>query len=1182
MVSSPYVVEEDRHCFVSSKRLKVSDLRYEELAGDQQEKQDWSSVGLKKKSGFVCSSRCNSDETCSQLGMSCESNGKSSDFEESSSGVGGSSYQKKSYLVTGWMYVNERGQMCGPYLQEQLYDGLSSGFLPDDLPVYPVLNGTILNPVPLKYFNQFPDHVATGFAYLNTTTMPQDQSSCCWLYQDDGGTKHGPHSLIELFSWHRYGYLQDSIMVYHAQNKSIPRPLLSIVNAWKTDRLETLVTAGAKTNELTFISGISEGVSSQLHSGILKTARRVVLDEIISNIIAQFVITKKAQRQLKPQSHGMDNCATSCTSRLVADQTSNDGDSILSLPLAKSVGSIENFWRSYALVRKLLFHCCMEVIWNAVFYDTVADYSSAWRKRKLWSSRSPSGSYASDSENYSKMLGLLDDDLLPRQESSDSKIDFPSGFKMLGMESDNHAQPPIICSPELGRLKSPKQMSRSCSDCRYEDMECIVKNVEDELHLSAMISFSECSKILVEDEVRKLVKSSEDNELNEENVPHKSRHGPLETCDKLEIDPIEVSAGIISSDISPSTLLAEKSLDQSICQNPMPELFSTAFKELYLHADDTVACQENNEPPPPGYEDNVRTFATSDFGKFQLSRSYECAPKIGGYVATAMFRQRLHEEVLTELKLSFVEFALHQFLLSWHTSTKFCELGSYEEGTCNTNKEFEGDASQQKLRDESEHCPISISEKHPSAVDKYTYYRKKSSKKKSGSLQKTLVSSSKLATPVDNGMRNRLAERSRKERVSRDMPETAKESASITSKKIELNKKQNKSSDKSTSLQAIAKLKRSFSNDHPATKNENSRKATNVSHKVQSNKIVQGAVKPSRRQISTAPLDPIGVEEVANGNDHDMGVQEDCSTKASKKRKHLMDDKPSEHSKKVSKVANGAAKQQACSQSAVRKTMVSKVANGAAKQQACSQAAVRKIVSRKSKIINPCPISDGCARTSINGWEWHRWSLNASPSERARIRGIKHVNTEHLSSDIHMSQLSNAKGLSARTNRAKMRNLLAAAEGADLLKTTQLKARKKILRFQRSKIHDWGLIALEPIEAEDFVIEYVGELIRPRISDIRERHYEKMGIGSSYLFRLDDGYVVDATKRGGIARFINHSCEPNCYTKVISVEGEKKIFIYAKRHIAAGEEITYNYKFPLEEKKIPCNCGSRKCRGSLN
>ena len=95
---------------------------------------------------------------------------------------------------------------------------------------------------------------------------------------------------------------------------------------------------------------------------------------------------------------------------------------------------------------------------------------------------------------------------------------------------------------------------------------------------------------------------------------------------------------------------------------------------------------------------------------------------------------------------------------------------------------------------------------------------------------------------------------------------------------------------------------------------------------------------------------------------------------------------------------------------------------------------------------------------------------------------------------------SSNKNQSARTNRAKFRNLVAAAEGAELLKITQLKARKKRLKFQRSKIHDWGLVALEPIEAKDFVIEYVGELIRPKISDIRERQYEKMGIGSSYLF----------------------------------------------------------------------------------
>ncbi|KAL6493330.1 hypothetical protein OROGR_033089 [Orobanche gracilis] len=254
---------------------------------------------------------------------------------------------------------------------------------------------------------------------------------------------------------------------------------------------------------------------------------------------------------------------------------------------------------------------------------------------------------------------------------------------------------------------------------------------------------------------------------------------------------------------------------------------------------------------------------------------------------------------------------------------------------------------------------------------------------------------------------------------------------------------------------------------------------------------------------------------------------------------------------------------------------VQKLANDITKQKLHKRVIVQKIKGSKSRAGRPCPKSDGCARSSMNGWEWRKWALNASPVERARVRGTS-IHSQYVSPENGGPHSSNVKGLSARTNRAKLRNLLAAAEGADLLKATQLKARKKCLRFQRSKIHDWGLVALEPIEAEDFVIEYVGELIRPRISDIREREYEKTGIGSSYLFRLDDGYVVDATKRGGIARFINHSCEPNCYTKVISVEGQKKIFIYAKRHISAGEELSYNYKFPLEEKKIPCNCGSKR------
>ena len=70
-----------------------------------------------------------------------------------------------------------------------------------------------------------------------------------------------------------------------------------------------------------------------------------------------------------------------------------------------------------------------------------------------------------------------------------------------------------------------------------------------------------------------------------------------------------------------------------------------------------------------------------------------------------------------------------------------------------------------------------------------------------------------------------------------------------------------------------------------------------------------------------------------------------------------------------------------------------------------------------------------------------------------------------------------------------------------------------------------GLFAEEPIAEGELVIEYVGELIRARIADMRESRYEQIGIGSSYLFRIDEANVIDATMRGNQARFINHSCD---------------------------------------------------------
>ncbi|KAG8906982.1 histone methyltransferase set1 [Tulasnella sp. 403] len=170
-----------------------------------------------------------------------------------------------------------------------------------------------------------------------------------------------------------------------------------------------------------------------------------------------------------------------------------------------------------------------------------------------------------------------------------------------------------------------------------------------------------------------------------------------------------------------------------------------------------------------------------------------------------------------------------------------------------------------------------------------------------------------------------------------------------------------------------------------------------------------------------------------------------------------------------------------------------------------------------------------------------------------------------------------AASASSRSNRVNTRRLVQGMEQANKamgeaqstqLQFNQLRARKKQLIFARSPIHDWGLYAMEAIPQGEMVIEYVGEVIRAQVADKREKWYERIGIGSSYLFRVDEDSVVDATKKGNLGRLINHSCTPNCNAKIIVVNSQKKIVIYAKSSIEPGEEITYDYHFPLEQEKV--------------
>lgn len=122
---------------------------------------------------------------------------------------------------------------------------------------------------------------------------------------------------------------------------------------------------------------------------------------------------------------------------------------------------------------------------------------------------------------------------------------------------------------------------------------------------------------------------------------------------------------------------------------------------------------------------------------------------------------------------------------------------------------------------------------------------------------------------------------------------------------------------------------------------------------------------------------------------------------------------------------------------------------------------------------------------------------------------------------------------------------------------------EKRVQVRSSPIHGRGLFAVCDIPKGEPVVEYVGDLIRNILADKREKLYAAMGDkdASCYMFRLDRHSVVDATTAGNVARFINHSCEPNCTCRVITSEsGSHHIVVFASRDIRSGEEITYDYK----------------------
>ncbi len=141
-------------------------------------------------------------------------------------------------------------------------------------------------------------------------------------------------------------------------------------------------------------------------------------------------------------------------------------------------------------------------------------------------------------------------------------------------------------------------------------------------------------------------------------------------------------------------------------------------------------------------------------------------------------------------------------------------------------------------------------------------------------------------------------------------------------------------------------------------------------------------------------------------------------------------------------------------------------------------------------------------------------------------------------------------------------------------------------RRRRSVRHGFGVFAVKPIAAGTRIIEYTGELIS---HDEGERRYPTAPDGHeepehTYLLQLDEARVIDANVGGNDARYINHSCAPNCEP----MPAGDHMWIVSVRRIAPGEELGYDYAIELDEphtparkRRFPCRCGARTCRGSM-
>ena len=140
-------------------------------------------------------------------------------------------------------------------------------------------------------------------------------------------------------------------------------------------------------------------------------------------------------------------------------------------------------------------------------------------------------------------------------------------------------------------------------------------------------------------------------------------------------------------------------------------------------------------------------------------------------------------------------------------------------------------------------------------------------------------------------------------------------------------------------------------------------------------------------------------------------------------------------------------------------------------------------------------------------------------------------------------------------------------------------------KIKKSKVHGTGIFATEFIKKNTRIIEYIGEKISKKEGDRRsniriKRYLNSKKTGSVYIFELNSKYDIDGTPKYNKARYINHSCDPNCEVEIINNE----IWICSIKKIRKGEELTYDYGYEFDKDDFRdhvCKCGSRNCIGFI-